>query len=338
MYRVGPLARLNVCERMGTPAGRRRAGRVPPARRPDRLVVVLVPLRPADRDPRLRRADRADDRRPRPASRTASGPRPASTAWRASASARRPGAPSSTTTRSTRTACIRSVNLIIATGQNNLAMNAAMAQIARHYINGPADPRGRPQPPGGRHPRLRPLPELLDPRRRPDADGRPADRPRRGGPRRGPARRDLRPPAIAPRHRLRQHPPPRRRRRPARGRGRRRVGHSRRGRRRDAPAPPRAGRARWPIARLAVFVDAQPARRGTVRVRPLEPADDRSVDRPHLRPSAAARPRPRTSSAPARRPGWSPCRRPTSATARGSRRPPPRGSTRRSAGSPSCWR
>jgi NAD-reducing hydrogenase large subunit len=32
---------------------------------------------------------------------------------------------------------IRRVNLVIATGQNNLAMNRAMLQIARHYIKGP---------------------------------------------------------------------------------------------------------------------------------------------------------------------------------------------------------
>ena len=29
------------------------------------------------------------------------------------------------------------VNLIIATGQNNLAMNHTLAQVARHYIRGP---------------------------------------------------------------------------------------------------------------------------------------------------------------------------------------------------------
>ena len=33
---------------------------------------------------------------------------------------------------------IRRVNLIIATGQNNLAMNRTVAQIARHYIHGTA--------------------------------------------------------------------------------------------------------------------------------------------------------------------------------------------------------
>jgi NAD-reducing hydrogenase large subunit len=34
------------------------------------------------------------------------------------------------------------VNLIIATGQNNLAMNRAMGQIARHFIKGVPIPEG----------------------------------------------------------------------------------------------------------------------------------------------------------------------------------------------------
>ena len=37
---------------------------------------------------------------------------------------------------------IQRVNLIIATGQNNLAMNRTMAQIAKHYIKGPEIPEG----------------------------------------------------------------------------------------------------------------------------------------------------------------------------------------------------
>ena len=57
---------------------------------------------------------------------------------------------------------IRWVNLIIATGQNNLAMNRTVAQIAGHYIHGPAHSRGRAQSHRGRHPRLRPVPELFD--------------------------------------------------------------------------------------------------------------------------------------------------------------------------------
>ena len=37
---------------------------------------------------------------------------------------------------------IQKVNLIIATGQNNLAMNRTMAQIAQHYVKGAAIPEG----------------------------------------------------------------------------------------------------------------------------------------------------------------------------------------------------
>jgi NAD-reducing hydrogenase large subunit len=37
---------------------------------------------------------------------------------------------------------IRKVNLIIAKGQNNLAMNQTVAQIARHYVRGPEIPEG----------------------------------------------------------------------------------------------------------------------------------------------------------------------------------------------------
>ena len=37
---------------------------------------------------------------------------------------------------------IKSVNLLIATGQNNLAMNRTVAQIAQHYIRGPQIPEG----------------------------------------------------------------------------------------------------------------------------------------------------------------------------------------------------
>jgi len=37
---------------------------------------------------------------------------------------------------------IQKVNLIIATGQNNLAMNRTVAQIARYFIHGPDIPEG----------------------------------------------------------------------------------------------------------------------------------------------------------------------------------------------------
>jgi NAD-reducing hydrogenase large subunit len=39
-----------------------------------------------------------------------------------------------------RNGILRKMNLIIATGQNNLAMNQTVAQIARHYIRGPEIP------------------------------------------------------------------------------------------------------------------------------------------------------------------------------------------------------
>ncbi len=72
------------------------------------------------------------------------------------------------------------VNLIIATGQNNLAMNRTIAQIAKQYIRGPTDTRGGVQPRRGRHPRLRPVPELFDARLRPDAAHRATARLPRG--------------------------------------------------------------------------------------------------------------------------------------------------------------
>lgn len=37
---------------------------------------------------------------------------------------------------------MKKVNLIIATGQNNLAMNRTVAQIARHFIHGTKIPEG----------------------------------------------------------------------------------------------------------------------------------------------------------------------------------------------------
>jgi NAD-reducing hydrogenase large subunit len=40
------------------------------------------------------------------------------------------------------TGLIQRVNLIIATGHNNLAMNRTVAQIARHFIHGPNIPEG----------------------------------------------------------------------------------------------------------------------------------------------------------------------------------------------------
>jgi NAD-reducing hydrogenase large subunit len=141
VYRVGPLARLNLCARMGTPladqelADFRRLG--------DgavnssffyhyaRLIEVLTALERIDQtldDPDLR-----------------------SEHLRADAGINQlEGVGCSEAPRGTlfhhyqvdENGLIRKVNLLIATGQNNLAMNRAVEQIARHYIRGPEVPEG----------------------------------------------------------------------------------------------------------------------------------------------------------------------------------------------------
>ena len=42
------------------------------------------------------------------------------------------------TTRSTSKGLVRWANLIIATGQNNLAMNRSVLQVAKHFVRGRA--------------------------------------------------------------------------------------------------------------------------------------------------------------------------------------------------------
>ncbi|MEW4568647.1 Ni/Fe hydrogenase subunit alpha [Tautonia sp. JC769] len=141
MYRVGPLARLNLCKRMGTPLAdaelaeyRQRGGRIVSASfwyHYARLVEILGCVEQIDailEDPELG----SDHLRAR-----------------ADVNARE-GVGVSEAPRGTlfhhytvdETGLIRSVNLIIATGQNNLAMNATVLQIARHWIRGPHIPEG----------------------------------------------------------------------------------------------------------------------------------------------------------------------------------------------------
>lgn len=140
-YRVGPLARLNVCARMGVPLAdaeleeyRRRGGQSPTSSfwyHYARLIEILAGVEHIARlldDP-----DLASDR------------------LRAQARVNRlEGIGVSEAPRGTlfhhyrvdENGVIRYVNLIIATGQNNLAMNRTVAQIARHYIRGPSIPEG----------------------------------------------------------------------------------------------------------------------------------------------------------------------------------------------------
>jgi len=135
MYRVGPLARLNICEQMGTPKADaelkvfKKLGRGAVTSsflyHYARLIEILASLEYIERD--LEDPDLLSDY------------------LRADAginSLRGVGA--SEAPRGTlfhdytvdRNGLLKRVNLIVATGQNNLAMNQTVAQIARHYIRG----------------------------------------------------------------------------------------------------------------------------------------------------------------------------------------------------------
>lgn len=135
MYRVGPLARLNVAEQMGTPKADaelkkfRKFGRGAVTSsflyHYARLIEILTSLERIEaymEDPDLLSEDlRAD----------------------AGINSLR-GVGASEAPRGTlfhdytvdRDGLLRKVNLIVATGQNNLAMNRTVAQIARHYVKG----------------------------------------------------------------------------------------------------------------------------------------------------------------------------------------------------------
>jgi NAD-reducing hydrogenase large subunit len=139
MYRVGPLARLNVAEQMGTPKADVELKRFKKLGRGAvsssflyhyaRLIEVLACVERVERaleDPDLLSQDlRAD----------------------AGINSLR-GIGASEAPRGTlfhdytvdRGGLLTKVNLIVATGQNNLAMNQTVAQIARHYVRGPDIP------------------------------------------------------------------------------------------------------------------------------------------------------------------------------------------------------
>jgi NAD-reducing hydrogenase large subunit len=135
MYRVGPLARLNVCESMGVPKADaelksfKKLGRGAVTSsflyHYARLIEILAALEFIERyldDPEL-----------------------ASDNLRADAGINSlRGVGVSEAPRGTlfhdytvdRDGLLQKVNLIVATGQNNLAMNQTVAQIARHYVRG----------------------------------------------------------------------------------------------------------------------------------------------------------------------------------------------------------
>jgi NAD-reducing hydrogenase large subunit len=136
IYRVGPLARLNVCTHMGVPLaeqelkefryrfhGTATSSFLYHYARLIEILAALELIKRALKDPEL-----------------------TSDHLRAVAGINRlEGVGVSEAPRGTlfhhyevdRYGLIKRVNLIIATGQNNLAMNRTLAQIAGHYINGP---------------------------------------------------------------------------------------------------------------------------------------------------------------------------------------------------------
>lgn len=141
IYRVGPLARLNICERMGTTLAdaelleyRQRGGRVVSSSfwyHYARLIEILACVELVERlveDPGLG-SDRLR----------------AQAGINALEGVGVSEAPRGTLFHHytvTEDGLMRSINLIIATGQNNLAMNRAMGQIARRFITGPEIPEG----------------------------------------------------------------------------------------------------------------------------------------------------------------------------------------------------
>ncbi len=139
MYRVGPLARLNICSRIGTPLAdqelveyRQRGGGTVNSSfyfHYARLIEILTAVERIEQ--LLDDAELSSER------------------LRAQAGINNLEAVGcSEAPRGTlfhhytvdEHGLLRKVNLIIATGQNNLAMNRTVAQIARHYIHGPQIP------------------------------------------------------------------------------------------------------------------------------------------------------------------------------------------------------
>jgi NAD-reducing hydrogenase large subunit len=141
VYRVGPLARLNLCARMGTPLAdaelaeyRERCGAVVCGSffyHYARLIEVVAAIEgiaallddPELDAPRLRADAGVNQRRG-----VGAGEAPRGTLFHEYEVDEH--------------GLVTAVNLLIATGQNNLALNRTVAQIARRYISGPHIPEG----------------------------------------------------------------------------------------------------------------------------------------------------------------------------------------------------
>jgi NAD-reducing hydrogenase large subunit len=135
MYRVGPLARLNVCERIGTPKADAELknfrtfghGAVTSSflYHYARLIEIIACLERIEKymdDPDLLSEDLRADAGINQLEGVGVSEAPRGTLFHHY--------------RVDRNGLITKVNLVIATGQNNLAMNQTVTQIARHYIRG----------------------------------------------------------------------------------------------------------------------------------------------------------------------------------------------------------
>jgi NAD-reducing hydrogenase large subunit len=135
MYRVGPLARLNVCDRIGTPLAdaalqelRQRGGATVNASffyHYARLVEILAAIEHIGillEDPHLNAPPLRAEADVNQLEGVGVSEAPRGTLFHHYQVDER--------------GLLQRVNLIIATGQNNLAMNRTVAQIARHYIHG----------------------------------------------------------------------------------------------------------------------------------------------------------------------------------------------------------
>jgi NAD-reducing hydrogenase large subunit len=138
-YRVGPLARLNICARLGTPLGDRELAEYRQRGGPTvtasfyfhyaRMIEILTAVEHVERlldDP-----DILSDR-----IRAHGGVNQLEAVGISEA----PRGTLFHHYKVDENGLLKYVNLIIATGQNNLAMNRTVAQIARHYIQGPRIP------------------------------------------------------------------------------------------------------------------------------------------------------------------------------------------------------
>jgi NAD-reducing hydrogenase large subunit len=141
IYRVGPLARLNVCETMGTPladealkAYRERAGGTANSSffyHYARLIEILAATE-------LMRVYLDDDSILSPMVRATAG----INHRRAVGVSEAPRGTLFHDYTVDPTGLLENVNLIIATGQNNLPMNATVLQIAKEWVEGPEIPEG----------------------------------------------------------------------------------------------------------------------------------------------------------------------------------------------------